>query len=284
MFKKKSAIQISIEGNTDKSLEIPTVIIKYWKQIGVSALALMVILIGTIAYIAALKKADDVREKYETAIGKIQEKNQLLNSSQRESMHDISAAKKSIRKIDSTIKIINGKLKKRGVNTKLAYANMGGPVEKDEENIVLLSEYYKDLLLKVEKKISTIPIGRPHHGHITSRFGYRGNPFSRKGRELHSGVDFKGRMGDPVRATAEGVVIFAGYEGGYGNVVKVKHQHGYETRYAHLVRTSVKKGQRVNVGAVVGLLGNTGRSTGPHIHYEILKDNKKLNPEKYFEL
>jgi murein DD-endopeptidase MepM/ murein hydrolase activator NlpD len=284
MFKKKSAIQICIEGNNDKSIEIPTVLIKYWKQISISVLAIIVTLIGSIAYVAAIKKAENVSAKYEAALDKINQKNKKLNSSQQETQQDIIEAKKSFLKIDSTIEIINGKMKKRGINTKLAFENTGGPIEKDEENIALLSEYYNELLANVEKKISSIPLGKPHHGQITSRYGYRANPFTRRGREMHSGIDFKGRMGDPIRATADGVVTFSGYEGQYGYVVKVKHKHGYETRYAHLVRTQVKKGQRVDAGAVVGLLGNTGRSTGPHLHYEILKDNKKINPEKYFEL
>lgn len=284
MFKKKSAIQISIEGKTDKSLEIPTILVKYWKQISISTIALVVVLIGSIAYMAAIKKAEDVSSKYQVALDKIQQKNQKLNSSHKESEQDILEAKRSIMQIDSTIQIINGKLQKRGISTKLAMANSGGPIEKDEDNIVLLSEYYKEALANVEKKIASIPIGKPHHGQVTSRFGYRTNPFTRRGREMHSGIDFKGRMGDPIRSTAEGVVSFAGYEGEYGYVVKVKHEHGYETRYAHLVRTQVKKGQRIEAGTVVGLLGNTGRSTGPHLHYEILKNNKKINPEKYFEL
>lgn len=284
MFKKKSAIQISIEGNTDKKIEIPTVIIKYWKQISISALAIVIGLVGVIAYLAAAKKTEDISAEYEAVLNQMQQQNRKLNSSQLETQQDILEAKKSFMMIDSTIQIINGKMKKRGIQTKLALANTGGPKEKDEESIVLLSEYYKNLLTTVEKRISSIPLGKPHSGEITSRFGYRSNPFTGRGREMHSGIDFRGRMGEPIRVTADGIVTFAGYEGEYGYVVKVKHQHGYETRYAHLVRTQVKKGQQLEVGAVVGLLGNTGRSTGPHLHYEILKDNKKINPEKFFEL
>nr|WP_262896203.1 M23 family metallopeptidase [Sphingobacterium faecale] len=101
---------------------------------------------------------------------------------------------------------------------------------------------------------------------------------------MHSGVDLKGNTGDPIKATASGKVTFSGYEGEYGNVVKIKHKNGYETRYAHLSKTKVKKGETVDAGKTVGLLGSTGRSTGPHLHYEILKDDKKINPEKYFKL
>src|SRR5690606_1519260 len=101
---------------------------------------------------------------------KINQKNKKLNSSQQETQQDILEAKKSFLKIDSTIEIINGKMKKRGINTKLAFENTGGPTEIDEENIVLLSEYYNELLANVEKKISSIPLGKPHHGQITSRY------------------------------------------------------------------------------------------------------------------
>ena len=283
MFKKKSSVHISIEGNKDKSLQIPTVLLKYWKYIATSTVVLLVALISTITYIAANKKVANVSEQYEQVLNQINQKNKKLNSSQKETQQDILEAKKSFLQIDSTIERINGKMKKRGLST-IALANMGGPIEKDEENIALLSEYYKDMLSNIEKKISSMPLGRPHAGKITSRFGYRVNPFTRRGRELHSGIDIKGRIGEPIRVTADGVVTFSGYEGNYGYVVKVKHQNGYETRYAHLVRTQVKRGQRVEAGSVVGLLGNTGRSTGPHLHYEILKNNKKVNPEKYLEL
>ncbi len=283
MLKKKSSIQISIEGNKNKNLEVPTIVLKYWKQISASIVVLIVGLMGTITYLAASKKAENVSAQYEEVLSKINQRNKKLNNTQKETEQDIQEAKKSFLQIDSTIERINGKMKKRGLST-IALANMGGPIEKDEENIVLLSEYYKEMLANVEKKISSMPLGRPHQGKITSRYGYRVNPFSRRGREMHSGIDIKGRMGEPIRVTADGIVTFAGYEGDYGYVVKVKHQNGYETRYAHLVRTQVKKGQRVEVGSIIGLLGNTGRSTGPHLHYEILKNDKKVNPEKYFEL
>lgn len=282
MLKKKSSVKISIEGNTEKNLQVPTFLLLYWKQIAISIVALLVISIGTIAYIASEKKAEIISAEYQAKLDKVKNKNKKLNNSQLEVLHDINQAKKSFNQIDSTIEIINGKMRKRGLKT-IALANVGGPVEKDDENIVMLSEYYKDLLKNMDKKISSMPMGRPHNGRITSRFSYRANPFTRRGREKHSGVDFKGRIGDPVRSTADGTVIFAGYEGGYGNVVKIKHKYGYETRYAHLVRTKVKPGQHVGVGTIIGLLGNTGRSTGAHIHYEILKDNKKVNPESYFE-
>lgn len=280
MFKKKSSVQISIEGNKNKCLEIPTVVIKYWKTILLSSIAAIILTIGIIVHLSAQKKARELDKKYAEVFQQLYEKSKSISTTQLENEKEISDVKKTLNKIDSTISIINKKMQKRGLKT-LPLANSGGPVEEDNGDISLLSEYYTNLVLEVEKKLATTPLGRPHQGVITSRFGYRRNPFTNRGREMHSGIDFKGKIGEPVRVTADGKVTFAGYEGDYGYVVKVKHKNGYETRYAHLIRPLVKKNQKVEAGTPIGLLGNTGRSTGPHLHYEILKNNKKINPEKY---
>ncbi|MDR0458284.1 MAG: M23 family metallopeptidase [Burkholderiaceae bacterium] len=128
------------------------------------------------------------------------------------------------------------------------------------------------------------PLGVPHHGPLSSRFGMRPNPFTGHGSEFHGGLDFKGDAGDSVHCTANGKVIVAGREGGYGNVVEVEHQHGYATVYAHLSRINVKPGQQVRAGDVLGAIGSTGRSTGPHLHYEVQHDGKRLDPEKFLSL
>lgn len=282
MLKNKSSVRIiSTDGTSDKNLMVPTVLLKHWKQICVSTLSFIFILCGSIVYFATSKKEQDITSKYEATLDEIKAMNRQLSSDQSETAKDIHQAKQSFNKIDSTLERINAKMKKRGLKT-IALQNAGGPVELDEENIELLSEFYADALKDLDRKLAGIPIGRPHSGRVTSKFGYRRNPFTNRGREMHSGIDLKGRTGDPVKVTASGRVIFAGYEGAYGNVVKVVHPNGFQTRYAHLSRTKVRKGQRVEVGTVIGLLGNTGRSTGSHLHYEILQNNKKLNPEKYF--
>lgn len=282
MLKKKSSILISIEGYSDKNLFVPTFVVKYWKNIAISTLAVVMTFLGTLLYVNS-EKEKEMNSKFEATLNQVNQKNKLLSIKKDENEKDILEAKKSFNKIDSTLEIINKKMKNRGLKT-IALANAGGPTEVDEENIDLLSEYYEEVLKDLDNKLSSIPIGIPHHGKVTSKFGYRANPFTNRGREMHSGVDLKGRTGDPIRVTASGTVTFSGYEGEYGNVVKVKHQNGYETRYAHLSKTKVKKGQRVDVGNTIGLLGNTGRSTGPHLHYEVLKNSKKINPEKYFKL
>lgn len=282
MLKKKSSVQISIEGYSDKSLVVPTILIKHWKHIAISLLTLIVCFLGVVLYITTQKKAEDISSQYEASLDKEKEKIRVLSISQSESEKDILEAKKSFTKIDSTLDIINSKMRKRGLKT-ISLPNAGGPVE-TEEDFELLSDYYEEALKEIDKKLSNIPLGVPHPGKVSSKFGYRANPFTNKGREMHSGIDLKGNTGDPILSTASGTVSYAGYEGQYGNVVKILHANGYETRYAHLSRVKVKKGQKIDAGNTIGLLGSTGRSTGPHLHYEILKNSKKINPEKYFSL
>ena len=115
---------------------------------------------------------------------------------------------------------------------------------------------------------------------MTSTFGYRPGPLP--GRPaLHSGVDFREEYGEPARATAAGVVTVAGPNGGYGNMVEIDHGGGLATRYAHLSAISVTPGQQVAPGAVVGRVGSTGRSTGPHLHYEVRIDGEAVDPLRF---
>lgn len=132
--------------------------------------------------------------------------------------------------------------------------------------------------------LQSVPLGLPHGGALSSRFGNRPNPFTGQGSEFHGGLDFKGNTGEPVQATAGGRVSFAGTQSGYGQMVEVTHQHGYRTVYAHLSRIHVKSGQAIQPGDVVGLLGSTGRSTGPHLHYEVLLRGQRLDPEIFLAL
>lgn len=283
MLKNKSSVHISMEGQSDKKLEIPTFFLKQWKNILIAALTVIVGTVGSLIYLTTAKNAEDISSQYEASLDKVKEEKRLLSLSQTETEKTVEEAIKSFGKIDSTLEIINSKMKKRGLKT-ISLPHAGGPVENDMANIELLTDYYEDALKELDKKLSSIPLGIPHPGRVSSRFGYRANPFTNRGKEMHSGIDLKGRTGDLIKTTASGRVLFAGYEGQYGYVVKIKHANGYETRYAHLSRTLVKKGDKIEAGNTVGLLGSTGRSTGPHLHYEILKNNKKINPEKYFSL
>jgi murein DD-endopeptidase MepM/ murein hydrolase activator NlpD len=125
------------------------------------------------------------------------------------------------------------------------------------------------------------PAGRPiRKGWLSSYFGKRTDPFNGR-QEMHKGIDFAGQMGSDVLATAAGVVTWAGKRYGYGQLVEINHGDGIATRYGHCEKILVKVGQKVKQGERIGLMGSSGRSTGPHVHYEVLKDGRQINPAKY---
>jgi murein DD-endopeptidase MepM/ murein hydrolase activator NlpD len=165
-------------------------------------------------------------------------------------------------------------------------APMGGPfIELDEEAgpeafrlSVALVEAEIERLEALRKAAGRLPIGRPiSDAVVTSRYGPRIDPFLRR-RAMHSGIDFKTPTGQPARATAAGTVIAAGYTRGYGYLVEIDHGGGLTTRYAHLSRLLVKKGARIDKGALIGRTGSTGRSTGPHLHYEVRVKGRAVDP------
>jgi len=117
---------------------------------------------------------------------------------------------------------------------------------------------------------------------FTSKFGFRRDPKT-GGRRMHNGVDFAAAMGTPLHATADGVVIHAGWQSGYGRLVKIQHDFGIETRYAHLSKIRVKVGQRVSRGQKIGDMGASGRVTGVHLHYEVRVGGKAVNPMIYIK-
>jgi len=282
MLKKKTAVVIvESDGSPKKNIQVPTLLLTHWKKVLFSIIGLLCVCVFSLIYFVRQKTSEEYTQVYDQKINKLKAQNRQLEIDDFNNQMTNEEMKKSFHVIDSTIERINEKMKKRGLKA-ISIKNAGGPVEEGEENWTELAAFYERELKNIDAKLEGIPLGMPHRGRVTSRFGYRRNPFTNRGREMHSGVDLKGRVGDPVRATAKGKVTFAGYKGQYGYVVMVQHSNGYETRYAHLTRTRVKKGQRVEVGEVVGLLGSTGRSTGPHLHYEVLQHNKKLNPERYF--
>jgi murein DD-endopeptidase MepM/ murein hydrolase activator NlpD len=116
------------------------------------------------------------------------------------------------------------------------------------------------------------------YGKATSGFGSRKDPFNSMRTEFHKGIDLGCRIGTKVHAARSGEVIYTGYEEGYGNIVIVEHEFGYKSYYGHLSKMLVKKGDTVKSGSLIALSGNTGRSTGPHLHFEIRKNGKALNP------
>ena len=134
----------------------------------------------------------------------------------------------------------------------------------------------------LNRTLALVPYRKPVVGEVefTSGFGVRSDPFL--GRPaMHTGLDFRAAIGDPVRATANGKVVSAGWSGGYGRMVEIDHGNGLSTRYGHLSEINVKVGEIVKIGQVVGQVGSTGRSTGPHLHYETRIDGEAVDPQKF---
>lgn len=124
------------------------------------------------------------------------------------------------------------------------------------------------------------PRGWPSFGPLTSRYGERKSPFDQT-EEFHPGIDISGRLGTPIRATADGVVRLSSWNSGYGNLVVLQHEFGYSTRYAHNSRLLVKYGEKVKRGQVLAMMGTTGKSSGVHCHYEVWRYNVRKNPASF---
>jgi len=189
---------------------------------------------------------------------------------------------------DRTMQIAKA-LKKVGASLpETMSANIGGPfVELDNgaefnQHLAALETSLKryDSITQIAQGL---PFNEPIPGaKISSRYGQRVDPFN--GRvAMHAGTDFRAKTGTPVRATGAGKVVKAGRNGGYGKVVELRHRDGFITRYAHLSRILVKVGQRVEPGTLVGKVGSTGRSTGPHLHYEVRKGKKAHDPARFMK-
>ncbi|MBD0278612.1 MAG: M23 family metallopeptidase [Bacteroidota bacterium] len=138
----------------------------------------------------------------------------------------------------------------------------------------------KEALLAATPAIQ--PVSNKDLNRIASGFGYRIDPIY-KTIKMHAGLDFTAPQGTPIYATADGVVKLAGFsDGGYGNHVIVNHGYGYETLYGHMVRIKARVGQKIERGEIIGYVGSTGKSTGPHCHYEVHKNGQKLDPVYFF--
>ena len=166
---------------------------------------------------------------------------------------------------ETALDLVTGRLAQSEVDSRRA-----------QKNIARLSAYLKGQ----RSLLAAIPSRRPTLGYVTSVFGMRVDPFTGL-PQLHAGIDFSAGIGVRVMATADGTVITAGTKGAYGETVEIEHINGLTTRYAHLSRIDVKVGQKVTRGETVGAVGNTGRSTGPHLHYEIRLHGVPQDPSRF---
>ena len=135
---------------------------------------------------------------------------------------------------------------------------------------------------QLNKTVTAVPLRQPLPGELdqSSGFGVRADPFLRR-PAMHTGLDFRGDVGDPVRATASGTVSTSGWNGGYGKMVEIEHANGLATRYGHLSQIDVHEGQTIKLGQIIGRIGSTGRSPGPHLHYETRVEGDAVDPTKF---
>lgn len=154
-------------------------------------------------------------------------------------------------------------------------------VLKDREEKLTAME---SMLINRTLQEETSPAGKPSlGGYLSSLFGYRTDPMSGK-KEFHEGLDFSGKVGTPVVAVAAGIVTWTGKHPGYGNLIEISHGNGYVTRYAHNNKNLVNIGEKVKKGEVIATMGNTGRSTGTHVHFEVIRNGQHVDPKKYLSI
>jgi len=223
----------------------------------------------TNAYDALSLEKTEIIDKYEANIRQLQqERTELLEG--------------SISQLDKRSKVIESVMDHIGVEIKEEEdpKHSGGPfIEYQEDQVQKLldrSDHYLDVFNK-------IPLGRPVSTSISSKYGRRKDPIKNK-NAFHSGIDFRGQTGDKIHATADGIAKIVTRTRGRGKYITISHKNGYETNYCHMSKQLVKKGDHIKRGQVIGLIGNTGRSTGSHLHYEIHYRNKTVNPMKFLKV
>jgi len=152
------------------------------------------------------------------------------------------------------------------------------PTESDAEKNKMESQLR---VIKTTSNPASLPTMWAHPGKINNEFGIRSNPFGGRSYEFHAGVDIDGETGDVVAVPANGTVVESGWKGGYGNMIEIDHGNNLKTRYGHLSKIGVSTGETVRRGQPIGLIGSTGRSTGPHLHYELRLNDRPINPRRF---
>jgi len=165
--------------------------------------------------------------------------------------------------------------------TEAVAVNSGGPIDTDDTTIGDPAVENELRQIKSTSNPDNIPNVWAHEGKINNEFGFRRNPFGGRTYEFHPGMDIDGERGDNIIAPASGTVTKAGWQGGYGNMVELDHGNGLITRYGHMSKLNVAIGDVVTRGQLIGFIGSTGRSTGPHLHYELRLDNHPINPRRF---
>jgi murein DD-endopeptidase MepM/ murein hydrolase activator NlpD len=289
-------------GQGVKQLHIPPVIIK-----GLGILAASFILISMSMFyhytsmvhrtLAEREELSHLRETNNVQVGQIQQLAQVTRTLQ-EDMQRMNKLDDEIRKmvggeVKEAAPVSRNNVMRSGVY--IPGASIGGPgrgpnlqqlvrgVEQLRQEMIIREASLttlRDTIAAKQARQAAMPTMWPGSGEITSGFGYRSSPWGWS-REFHSGIDIANSWGTPIFATADGVVIFSGWDGGYGKIVIIDHGNGIQTAYAHNSAIHVTVGQHVSKGGLIADMGSTGASTGPHVHYEVRVNGERVNPLDY---
>lgn len=265
-----------------KTIQVRTRHIAHLKYYAMGLVGLIALLVGSI-FLLRNSMQQQEHEKQLLLAQIVNLKGQIPVELQKQA--EQNSAQSYIQAIEGKLKKINDYLRKRGLKG-FSTKSVGGDANTANDKLTDKEIYmaYNDYLTHVVNSVAFTPMGYPRISSMTSSFGFRSDPFNSAHAEFHPGIDFKGNRGDIAHCTANGRVVSAGWAGGYGNCVRVAHANGFETLYGHLSRITVRVGQKLSVGDKVGEVGSTGRSTGAHLHYEVRKNGKPVNPVKFLTL
>lgn len=272
--KVTTVLFVSNDREETKSFNIPTIHIQRFKVYFISFLSLAVLVVGLISILFFNIHSYSVEKD-----GLLKKITSMENDVK---LVDSLHIKDKINNIENNIKFINNYLKERGI--KSVEKDIGGEADTTRNYDLSIYEFYNNYTALLCATTSNIPLGYPFYGEMRSDYGYRSNPFGGRGSEFHKGIDLKGNIGDTVRCTGDGIVEEADWDKGYGKCIKLKHSNGIECLYGHLSEFNVTAGQKVKAGDVIGFIGSTGRSTGPHLHYEIRLNGIDINPHYFLTL
>lgn len=276
---KPNIIFVNKNQNTVKPIQVPSRLITDWKKYFFCIASIFVILISIIFYLTY----NQIKLKENEAILVKQLQEAKDTPPIEVPTLDTAGIRKKFASIDEKLIKINKSLKARGL--KPAFSNKPNRfAEFSHASIDKLNSFYNKYLNSIIYNLGNTPLGFPYHGNITSTFGQRENPFTNASVERHKGLDIQGPKGSIVKATANGKVEFTGNKGGFGNCIVIKHGNGFETLYGHLSKILVSEGQSIEIGENIGKIGSTGRSTGPHLHYEVHQNGKPINPKSFLAL
>lgn len=260
-----------------QSIPVKTKHLERWKHYLIGVLGVFGVLILSILFLS-ISNHNQAKENHLLSTQVVALKKQIPLAT------DTNVAKNYIQQIETKISRVSNYLSRRGIPG-FKRTNVGGN-SNENTGLSAIETYklYDEYLGKIVNEISFTPLGYPHYSGKSSIYGYRNDPF-RSGRpDFHSGIDIRGKTGEAVKSTANGRVIMAGWYQGYGKCVRIKHANNYETLYGHLSKINVKAGEIIEAGQIVGKVGSTGHSTGPHLHYEVRLNGKPVNPSKFLNL